>query len=90
MEWIEDTINSYWNGDLGDDSNYCVSIYDNGKWYAAYNPPGILGGYLSNNLRIECGYGMASAIGIKPNCQFSTKEEAIAICERHHELLILQ
>jgi hypothetical protein len=91
MEWIEGTTNGYWDAEMDDDSNYAVSIYDGDEgWCAAYNPPGKVGGYLSNNFRIECGYGAAWAMGLKSNCRFATKEEAQAICERHHNLLILQ
>jgi len=46
-------------------------------------------GYLSSKLKIEGSFGGHEIISL-PECQFATKEDAIAICERHYKLLILQ
>ena len=88
MNWSE-TDTGYWEAHLDDGNDYCVISYY-GKWCASYNPPDMLGGFLPNNLNIECGYGIAEAQGLQSNCEFDTKEEAQEICERHHKLLILQ
>ena len=71
------------------DSGYDVIIYRN-RWAAIYNPPKELGGYLSSSLQIESRFGSVSAGELKANCQFDTKEEAMAVCERHHGLMILR
>lgn len=89
MVW--DKRSNYWIVQLDNDSDYSVSIIGNtNKWYATYNPPGKIGGFLSSNLRIECGYGLASAIGLPDSCCFNTREEAIEIAEKHQKLLVLQ
>lgn len=79
------------NVTFDNDSGYDVGFLDGwDHWVATYNPPNRIGGYLSNRLKIECGYGLAAAVGVKPNCRFASKEEAKAVCERHYQLLILQ
>lgn len=92
MNWIEDKINNVLECDLDDNSGYSILVYSevDGRWCVSYNPPAILGGYLSNKLRIECGYGLASTTGLPNNCLFNTKEEVIEIAERHYNLLLLQ
>jgi hypothetical protein len=92
MNWVEDKINNVLECDLDDDSGYSILVYNevDGKWCVSYNPPDVLGGYLSSNLRIECGYGLANAIGLPDSCCFNTREEAIEIAERHQKLLVLQ
>lgn len=60
-----------------------------GCWIAIYNEGSKMHGYLSDRCRVEIPMG-SSGLGEKPNCQFSTKEEAMTICERHNKLLVLQ
>lgn len=46
-------------------------------------------GYLSKSLKIEGSFG-GHEIDQLPECQFSIKEDAMLVCERHYKLLVLQ
>ena len=72
---------------------YDVLYWDNG-FLAVYYPVGCNhlnhlrgGGYITKYCRIGC----SLLVGSPPKeCQFATREEAIAICEKHYKLLVLQ
>ena len=64
-----------------DNGSYDILLID-GAWAACFvRKLGTIGGrssgYLSSALQIECGFGIVAAQGLKPNCQFSSKEEAV-------------
>lgn len=62
------------------------TLGDDIHWSASYHNNEYIAKFISNKLRLEGRYGY----GVPSECRFATKEEAMAICERHYKLLILQ
>ena len=105
MNWSE-TDTGYWEAHLDDGSDYCVISYYgkwcssynppdmlggflyNG-WVIKYhtNSPRSMSKFISKNLKARrTDTIQANSVGLI----FATKEEAMAIAERHYRLLILQ
>ena len=59
-----------------DSNSWGVVLLDEG-WGAYFIPPELSenAGYISSALKIECGFGIVSARGLKPNCIFSSKKK---------------
>jgi hypothetical protein len=91
MGWVFDKESEQWHSLITyEDSTPMYGVcFDGNDWGVWFTPIDVIGGYLSTNLRIECGFGIVSAIGLKPSCCFATKEDAMAIAERHHKTIVL-
>lgn len=91
MDWIYDEKNNDWDAYPDETNIYTASVLvSRGYWGAIWQPTSGDGGFLSRAMHVGSGYWETEKCGLPIDCQFSTKEEAQAVCERHYNLTVLQ